>query len=593
MSAQTTPYLDHPSLRLVKPDIKNAARMIEFAFANDSLLGYEGETIAAALAANGRLALGWGPGGAGRGIFCGMGVCQECLVTVNGIPSQRACATELTQGIQIFPQGYRIDPSKLVLSPNQSTPPLFHEPEILVIGGGPAGMSAARAAALCRAKVILVDERSNLGGQYFKQLAKPFRFVKPTAGDRQFRAGRALIEETRRVGVDIWSDSVVWGAFAPLEIAVAVGAQQHVLRPQCLIIATGAYERGVPYPGWTLPGSMTTGAAQTLQRAYRVAPGRRVLIAGNGPLNFQLAADLIADGVNVVALVEAAQSPAFASFFSLLRAIRASPELIFDGMRYVRRIRRADVPILYGSAVVSAGGDGQVKKAVVARIKSSGEPEAGSEQTFEADAICSGYGFLPVNDIARALGCRHRFDSATGALVVERDDDCLTSRPRVYVVGDSGAANGARAALAQGSIAGIQAVRSLGYLINPKAERELARARRRLSVAYTFQTALWELFKAPTLTHQLASAETIICRCEGVTREAIDRAMRNETVSVASVKRQTRAGMGRCQGKYCSHIIAALVKMKPGVDLDEFTFLAPRPPIKPLSINTLAQNAEQ
>jgi hypothetical protein len=201
------------------------------------------------------------------------------------------------------------------------------------------------------------------------------------------------------------------------------------------------YELGVPLPGWTLPGFVTTGAAQSLLRAHGVVPGRRVVVAGNGPLNFQLAADLVNAGVNLAAVVEASRPSA--QWTSLARAASAAPGLIGQGVGYLARLRRARVPIHYGSVIVAAHGAPRVEGCTVAPIDASGRPDARAATRFDVDTVCVGYGFLPANEIARGLGCRHSVDSR-GQLATIVDADGLTTVPGVYAVGDAVALRGAQ-----------------------------------------------------------------------------------------------------------------------------------------------------
>ena len=324
--------------RVAGTGIERVSRSVAFTFDSEPHVGLEGESLAAALCAAGRLTLGTGPAGTPRALFCGMGICQECIVTVDGKPGQRACMTTLASGMQVEPQGYRVAANFAASRTSEPGPaPLLHQPEVLVVGGGPAGLSAARGATLCGAQVTLIDERPSLGGQYFKQLARAHCFVDSREADAQVRRGRELIEEVEKLGVEVWSGASVWGAFPPGELAVS-GADktQHLFyKPRGeLIIATGAYERGVPVPGWTLPGFMATGAAQTLLRAYRVTPGRRVLIAGNGPLNLQLAVEFLGAGIKPVAVIEAAPRPGFGRLPALVYACANSPGLMRNGLAY-------------------------------------------------------------------------------------------------------------------------------------------------------------------------------------------------------------------------------------------------------------------
>ena len=255
--------------------------------------------------------------------------------------------------------------------------------------------------------------------------------VDPDRTDAQVRGGRALIDEVEGLGVRIWRDAAVWGAFSAQELAVTANGAEHTFAPERLILATGAYERGVPVSGWTLPGCMTTGAAQTLVRAYRVLPGRRVLVAGNGPLNLQLAAELVAAGVDVVAVVEAATRPGLRHAGALLRAVSVAPGLMRDGFRYLARLRRAGVPVVYASALVAAHGDARVDGCTIARIDAAGRPVPGTSTRVAVDTVCVGHGFLPSNEIARALGCRHVVRGDSGDLATVTDSAGLTSVPGV------------------------------------------------------------------------------------------------------------------------------------------------------------------
>jgi D-hydroxyproline dehydrogenase subunit alpha len=577
------------ALRIARAGVERAGERISFTFAGQTLTGLSGETIAAALTAAGQLSYGRRRSGEGRGLYCGMGVCQECLVCVDGRASQRACMTLLTEGMRIEEQGYAVDLSRVEAPAVAAAPPSVLAPEVLVIGAGPAGLAAATAASECGAEVLLVDARSELGGQYYKQVAKSYRITASAELDRQFRDGRALIGRLERLGVETWRNASVWGAFAPLEIAILAQGRQHVARPKRLVLATGAYERTVPFSGWTLPGCIMTGAGQTLLRAYGVAPGRRVLIAGNGPLNFQLAAELVAAGVDVAALVEAAARPGLSQGRAIFGAAAASPELMLDGAEYLARLKRARVPIIYASAIARAEGGTRVDRAMVARIDGSGRPIAGTERAFEVDSVCTGFGLLPTADIALSLGCHHVVDAETGSVRISRDDAGRTSVPEIRVVGDGGGIIGARASLEQGLLAGVETARSLGHEPRPALAGRIGRSLHLLQRQRRFQANLWKLFSAPVLGHQLAMPDVEICRCEGITRAEIDSALAGPANSLAAVKRQTRAGMGRCQGRVCGPLIAAIARSRGAHLAWEDTQLAPRPPVLPLPLGTLAE----
>jgi NADPH-dependent 2,4-dienoyl-CoA reductase/sulfur reductase-like enzyme len=558
---------------------------IAFHFDGRALSARDGDTIAAALAAAGIAACGRRRDASPRGFWCGMGVCQECLVVVDGVPSVRACMTKAADGSRVASQGYAAALPPIATTPPVSSP-TTQSPQVLVVGAGPAGLAAARAAALCGAEVLMADERARAGGQYFKQLAVKGDFA--TSADAQQEQGRVLIDEVERLGVTIVRDAVVWGEFGGRSLAATVRGAPQVFAPQRLVLATGAYERGVSLPGWTLPGFVTTGAAQTLLRAHRVAPGKRVLVAGNGPLNLQLAVELVEAGVDVVALVEAAPAPRLRDAATILHAARFAPALMREGLRYRARLRLAGVPILHRSSVIAAHGAKRVDGCDVARIDGSGVPLAASVRRFDVDTVCVGYGFLPSNALARALGCRHAHDARFGELATVVDANGATSIDNVYAIGDGVRLLGARVALCQGFVTGCAVARSLGLPLPAAAASELAEANRELRRHLRFQAALWHLFAAPRLDLQFCAADTLVCRCENVTRGALDRALDDGATSAGALKRRTRAGMGRCQGRYCEPLILAMLAQRGAAARDEAARFAPRMPMTPIRVGTLA-----
>jgi NADPH-dependent 2,4-dienoyl-CoA reductase/sulfur reductase-like enzyme len=562
-----------------------------FSFEGRPIAYATGMTLAAALVAAGELGLRETRDGTGRrGVFCGMGVCQECLVAVDGQNGRRACMTPARSGLTVTRQPARPElddgdrETVRPLSPAVAGAECHATPDVLVVGGGAGGLSAAAAAAEAGLRVVLLDERAKLGGQYFKQPASR-GWGRGPRPDTQFTAGARLIERARSAGVTIYSEAQLWGAFAPDDLAVLTPDGRRRFAPRALILAPGAYERGVPVPGWTLPGVMTTGAAQTLWRSYGTPPGRRVLVSGHGPLNMQVAAELARAGVSVVALAELATPASPRRALALARMAIADRALIADGLRYRATLASHRVPVLYGSMVVAIEGEDRVRAATVAQIDSSGDPRPGTERRFELDAVCMGFGFHPSNEIARALGARHAHRQSQLQTVV--DARGRTTLARTWVIGDGAWIGGAKLAQAIGELAGIDAARELGAAATAEQRAREAAAVAQAARHRRFQTGLAAAFAAPRIEAQLAAPSTHICRCEEVTRESLERGLADGPGHIGALKRATRAGMGPCQGRYCGPLIAAITAQRVGKELTELSGFAPNPPVKPVAIGEL------
>ena len=369
-------------MRLSHATIRPAGKPISIRFDGQTIPALEGETIAAALSAAGIVAFRRTLGGAPRGLYCGMGACFDCVVTVDGRIGRRACLEKAVDGMEVT-GALPAEPVPLAPEPTGEAPE-DRACDLLVVGAGPAGLSAAIAAAEAGAKVIALDERDAPGGQYHKSLAASHS---DTAPDAQFREGLAMRERAGAAGVPVLTGATVWGAFAPDEVAAVVGGVAITFRPRRLVLAPGAHERPVPVPGWTLPGVMTTGALQTLARAQRVSPAQRVLIAGNGPLNLQLAGELLAGGVKVEAVVEAAPRPGPAALRHAWAMLRNAPGLTAQGIGYLRSLRRAGVKLLWDSRVIALEGDGRVATARIAT--------PGGEERIAAEVVALNMGFQP------------------------------------------------------------------------------------------------------------------------------------------------------------------------------------------------------
>ncbi len=535
---------------------------LTFRFEGRPVSARRGQSLAAALAAAGHRVLRTTPGGRERGLFCGMGVCQDCLVSVDGVANRRACMILASDGIDVRRQVPHPDMGAAGARPTRGALRTI-APDVLVIGGGAGGLSAAIAARRAGASVIVIDERKRLGGQYYKQASSG-----PPL-DPQQAEGAALVEAAVRSGAEILEGAEIWGAFDGLVFAGTQDGAAFVARPRTAIVAAGAYERPVLVPGWTLPGVMTTGAAQTLWRSDRILPGRRIMVCGSGPLNLQVALELAEGGAEVAMVAERASAP-FRRPWAALRMLAAGPRLTAQGIAIYRRLRRRGVPVRDRTELLRVEPAGAGLEAWV-------RTGNGGETSVEVDSVCMNIGFEPQNELLRLLGAEMHYDAAFGHLRTRRSELMQTSVPGLFAVGDCAGLGGAPAARVEGRIAGHAAAAAAGF----GGAADLLAEMRELKRHRFFQACLWRLYDVTPCDVAGLPEATPICRCEDIDLGTLRATMDERPGHAGTLKRSTRAGMGRCQGRYCAPVLARLVAETTGAPLDSRSGFAPRVPVRP------------
>lgn len=567
---------DTPNLRLSSEDYRQTGAEIAITVDGEPVTAILGDTIAAAMAAAGRRSFGVDRGRE-RSAFCGMGICMDCIVTVDGRPGQRACLTKALAG-QDVRTGAAVGNGQVAGTLREESR------DVIIVGAGPAGLVAAEHLARHGLTVTVLDERPAPGGQYFKPLSPAFIPRSGEAADHQFAEGLARVRSAVAAGAEIRSGSMVWD-IARESNGFHVYAESHGMparwTARYIIVAAGAAERPLPVSGWTLPGVMTTGAAQTLSRSYRVAPGRRFLIAGNGPLNLQLASALTADGAAPVGVAEAAAAP-WSSPGAAARVVLHGPAHARQGLQYLAQLWAARVPVHFSTVLLHIHGERRVEAATIAAIDGQGLPVAGSEQVLDVDTVCMGYGFRPNLDLQQVLGvpmAQDRRGHAAGA-VPETDECGRTAIPGLYVAGDCAGIWGADLAQTSGALAAAALIEDSGNSSTTGAGYSGLLRRRRRQRA--FQNALWSLYRAPPLD-RFCGDDAILCRCESVPRSAVLRQPDTGAASLADIKRATRCGMGRCQGRLCS---ANLSTCRPSGMTEQA--ISAQIPAKPLTLAGLA-----
>ncbi|MEV7429893.1 FAD-dependent oxidoreductase [Nocardioides sp. NPDC092400] len=470
--------------------------------------------------------------------------------------------------------------------------------DVVVVGAGPAGMSAAVAAADAGLRVAVVDEQRRAGGQIFRQPPEEFAGVGVRPGAGYGWALPLLRDFESHPLVDHRPSSSALGVLrevdaphergAVLTVAVSTPAGGVNLRAPRLVLATGAYDLPVAFPGWTLPGVMTAGGVQSLLKSQHVRVAGPVVVAGSHPLLIVVAEQLRAAGADVVEVAFARGLPTPGEGVRARRAVPGHAAVLAETARAVANLVAHGVRISTRTAVVAAHGRDGVESVELARIDSSWR-QTGRRRTRAAATLVVGYGFTPSTELARQAGCEVEWSSPRGGWVVRHDESFAASLPGVWVAGEPTGVGGAEQARAEGRLAGLALARDA----DPHAVSadDLRAAEDDVRRAGRFAGVVQDLFEPDRAgMTSWADHDTTICRCELVTRGTVEQVLAdNPFLSTASaVKLECRAGMGPCQGRYCEGAVGALVSQARDQAPADSGHFSGRFPVKPTPLGVLA-----
>ena len=521
----------------------------------------EGTSVAAALLDAGIHDFRRSVRGEPRAPLCGMGICLECRVTIDDVAHRRACLVPVADGMQVTTSDDARTASNSAAGPRAATltggsTPTLHT-DVVVIGAGPAGMAAAVAAHGLGRHVTVIDAGLTPGGQIWRHhpSAPPPAEAETlvnrlTASGATLLFGASAVELRRGERASAGSTGNGRGggsgsSGSSFTVLAERAGEACRIDATTVVLATGARELFLPFPGWTLPGVVGVGAAQALLKMGSSVAGRRVVVAGTGPLLLPVAASLSRAGARLTLVVEQAAQSAVARFAA---SLWRRPRLLLTAARY--RAAFAGTRYVTGSWVTAADGNGRVERVTVT--------DGSRSRTIDCDLLCVAYGLVPNTELARLAGC------ATSGGTVAVDERQQTSVPGIYCAGEPTGVGGADLALIEGEIAGLAAAGA------PAIGRQLLAARGRLRVA---ATVMDRAFAPRTELRSVCTDETIVCRCEDVARGALEKHW-----SSRQAKLYTRAGMGACQGRVCGAALEFLFG---------WTHDSVRAPIEPALLSTL------
>ena len=463
--------------------------------------------------------------------------------------------------------------------------------ELLVIGAGPAGMSAAVAAREQGVEVLVLDEQAAPGGQVYRNVeavaAERPNAARALGGD--YLVGMDIVRAFRACGARYWPNTAVWelgavtrqrDADAPFEIGIVRGGAAEIVRARCVITATGAQERAVPIPGGTLPGVMSVGAAQTLLKSSGLVPDAPAVIAGSGPLVYLVASQLLRAGAPLRAvLFTAAPAVRTRRHPRALPAALAMPGALCKGLAWRREIARGDVEVLHVGKLAIDG---------VNRVESVRFTHRGRSRSMQAPLVLLHEGVVPNVHLTLAAQIEHVWDERQHGFRPTRDPWGNTSEPGLLVAGDGAGILGAEAATDAGRVAALEAAHRLGKIDSRRRDALSRPNRTALARHHRFREFLDIAFEPDAAVLRPSDPTVTLCRCEEVAVAEVDRVAAHGCLGPNQAKAFTRCGMGPCQGRMCATVVSEIFANHRRTSVGEVGHYRIRPPVKPLTVSELA-----
>jgi len=454
--------------------------------------------------------------------------------------------------------------------------------QVVIVGAGPAGLSAARLLVSIGARVLLIDSGERPGGQYWRHGANSSL---PEKHDELRIIADPNVEYLP--GTNVWTATYLNG-ISTLHLLIDRN-RERMVKTRMLILATGAYDRSLPFPGWDTPGVMTAGGVQALLKGQSTLAGKEFVVAGTGPFLLPVAVGLITAGAKVNAIVEASTPTVW---LTKLGGLTRTDGKIGDFATFQKIIMKSKVKMHHGSAVVAAHGADSLERVTVAKIDRQFKIKRGSQKQIACDVLAVGWGFTPDLSLAEALGARNRIEPRDGSLVVDVDIHQATSLPGVYAAGESTGIGGSGLALTEGRIAAIALARDFSLIDSVTSKELMVGLGEKRRKQQSFANALLDVYRVSNGWTTWLKPDTILCRCEETTVGDIRESISGLAVSDArNAKLLTRAGMGLCQGRVCGRAVSELVADECGreVSLKELRGGAKRPVITPIPLGLLAE----
>ena len=454
--------------------------------------------------------------------------------------------------------------------------------DAIIIGAGPAGLACGTELAVRGLEVAVLDEQAGPGGQIYRNITGTSPAQRKILG-ADYTDGLDLVDSFNSAPLDYLPQSRVWQAAENGDIFFSRNGASQKLNAPNLVLCTGAMERPVPFPGWTLPGVMTCGGMSNLYKDSGLVPKEPLLIAGSGPFVWLVAEHLLALDAPITAILD---TTPLAQVFPAMKEVPGAVKRLDFMMKGVRLIadvhlsaRKKNVPIYRNVKEVQAQGQKKLER-VSAR--------AGSKQlSFEVSTLLVSEGIIPNTSLLRQVGCAHTWNPVQRFWHPDVCAEGQTSLSSVYIAGDGGFVHGAKSAEYKGRITALHIAKEMRRLSKAEYDEQVVPVRTQLD-RELFPRPFIDRLYAPRKDLFSLANETIICRCEGITAGRVRELVYDGLTDHNEIKAIIRCGMGPCQGRMCGSAVLELISEVSGLDPAKIRQHRLRPPIKPVSLQELA-----
>lgn len=467
---------------------------------------------------------------------------------------------------------------------------------VVVVGSGIGGVTAANALAGNGLDILLIDENEHTGGQLLRRSNKIHQTWLKFEADLMKTKGFSLVEKVigSNQGITRVNQAQVLGIFEGRKLLINTNTSQEAegkgskkiveIEAEYLVIATGARERYLPFKGWTMPGVMSLGAAQILMKSHGVLPGKKMVVAGSSPLMLVLASELLKNKGRVAAVLNENPISKNLGFFPLMR--HHWPKSI-EGAFYISKLVLNRVPMLNRMRIIEAEGNGSFESVVVAKTSPEGDVIEGTEKRYHGDVLGIGYGFVPNIELAVQAGCDIEYQESLGGWVVKVDDNLESSVESLFAVGEVNGIAGAKKSYIQGKIVAASILSKFDK--SDEKEKEQLKVLNLQQIAYA--SFLNKLCQLPSVAYQQIPDDTLICRCENITMGTVKKEIKRGVTTSGALKKATRCGMGRCQGRTCGIVLHDIITALTNNSSEDIGGSFCRAPVKNVAISDFLESS--